>query len=69
MKRKVRLPMFVWCLLFLCLSLWIPTSAATTPQPDLSNAEAICIYHIADGRMVVSKNENARRSRRALHLP
>lgn len=58
MKRKVRLPMFVWCLLFLCLSLWIPTSAATTPQPDLSNAEAICIYHIADGRMVVSKNEN-----------
>ena len=58
MKRIVRLSVFMWVLLFLCLSL--PFSAsATTPQPDLSNAEAICIYHIADGRMVVSKNENA----------
>ena len=57
MKRNVRLPIFMWVFLFLCLSLRIPASAAATPQPDLSNAEAICIYHIADGRMVVSKNE------------
>ena len=57
MKRKIRLPIFVWCLLFLCLSVRLPVSA-TTLQPDLSNAEAICIYHIADGRMVVSKNES-----------
>ncbi len=58
MKRNVRLPVFVCCLLFLCAAFPISASAATPYPKGLSNADAICIYHIADQRMVFSQNEN-----------